>query len=78
MTMAELEVERMIQSVRAYQEAIQPFINIKIMVMSRCAPKMVLHPDGRMEHSVPPLAQAILDQCDEQIAALSTSTKEKG
>jgi sensor domain CHASE-containing protein len=70
MDRAEYEVHKMIEKVRAYQEAIEPFINAKVMALNCMLPAMTLHPDGHMESKYTPEQQAILDQYDEAIKSI--------
>ena len=77
MDRAEYEVHKMIERVRAYQEAIEPFINAKVRALNYMLPTLILHPDGHMERKFTPEQQALLDQYDEAIKSIMAGVESR-
>lgn len=76
MDRAEYEVHKMIERVRAYREAMEPFFNAKVRALNCMLPTIIRHPDGHIESKYTPEQQAILDQYDDAIRSAMASMRQ--
>lgn len=75
MTREQYELKRAIERRRAYLEAVQPFVKMKVNLYALALPKWTIYPDGRIEMKWP---QWVLEQAamiDTQIGYIAESSR---